>query len=328
MRYIQLTLILVLMISCSNQKQINKGITSIYWNLHVNYNDSNLLKFKDQALYFKKGVSYFFDNKIANYSISNDTIIICDTSYYKKWIVDKGISSVAKVETKFHEVINDDSLYRVTYKYLVGKIKKVDSDSLVIEKIEGFGFPFKYQDVFRFYNDTYLYDKDLRVDTIEFSNSLCYGNCPAIAMKIDKGLNFDFWGGKYSDKKGFRKGVITNSQFNQLESLIRIANIENNITDFYPPVDAPYVEIIIDYNNNKTKRFWGYVGDFPVRLKNVALEMFELYKTSSLDSCGCKLTFEVELDIPEKRVPPPPPPEEILKVFEDVLKEEVEIDDN
>jgi len=325
MRYIQTVLILILIVSCSKKEQIDKDFTSKYWNLCVIENDSSLLKYKDQALHFENGVAYFYNEKIANYSVSNDTLMICDTSYYDKWIIDNGIRSSAKVDIEFHKFIKNDSLYRVTYKYLVGKILKADSDSLIIDKIEGYGSPFKYQDKYRFYNDTLLYDLSLTVDTIEFSSSLCYGSCPAIALKIDKGLNFEFWGGKYADKKGYYKGEITKLQFDKFESLIRIANIEINDSEFYPPVDAPYVELIIDYNGNKTKRFWGYLRDFPARVQNVGFEMFDLYKISSLDSCDYELTFTVELDIPEKRVPPPPPPPPEL--LEEILKEYIEINE-
>jgi hypothetical protein len=307
-----------------NKEPIDKNFTSKYWNLTVNGNDTDLIKYKDQALYFENGVAYFYDTKIANYSISNDTLIICDTSYYDKWIIDNGIRSTGKIDIKFHKYIKNDTLYRVTYNYLVGKILKANKDSLVIKKIEGYGFPFKYNNIYRFYNDTLLYDLNITVDTIEFSSSLCYGKCPAIAVKTDRGLNFNFWGGKYSDKQGFFKGQISQLQFNRFENLIRIANIEKNDSEYYPPIDAPYVELLIDYNHNKTKRFWGYLWDFPPRIKNIGLEMFNLYKSLSLDSCDCELNFEVKQDIPEARILPPPPP---LGSIEEMFKDDIEINE-
>lgn len=325
MKNTSIILILIFIISCSTRESIDKNFTTKYWNLCVNEKDSNLIEYKDQALYFDNGAAYFYNKKIANYSISNDTLIICDTSYYDKWIIDNGIRSKGKVDITFHKFIKNDSLYRVTYKYLIGKILKANSDSLIIDKIEGYGFPFKNLDQYKFYNDTLIYDSSLSVDTIEFSNSLCYGNCPAIAIKIDRGLNFNFWGGKYANKQGFYKGEIQKSQFDRFENLVRIANIEKNDSQYIPPIDAPYVEIIIDYNSNKTKRFQGHLSDFPVRIKNIGFEMFDLYKTSSLDSCDCEFTFEVKLDIPEKNVPPPPPPPEILKVLKETDNYDIEI---
>src|SRR5690606_22306753 len=162
------------------------------------------------------------------------------------------------------------------------------------------------------------------VDTIEFSSSLCYGNCPAVAIKIDKGLNLNFWGGKHSEKQGYFKGQISKSQFDKFENLTRIANIEKNDSLYEPPIDASYVELIFDYNSNKTKRFWGYLGDFPPRIKNIGLEMYNLYKSSSLDSCDCKLNFDVQLDIPEERIPPPPPPPGLI---EEMFKDDIEINE-
>jgi len=318
MRYIQTILILVSIIACSKEKQIDENFTSKYWNLCINEKDSALIKYKDQALHFKDGAVYFINEKIANYSISNDTLIVCDTSYYEKGKIENVIHSNGKVDITFYKRIENDSLYQVTFKYLIGRVLKVDSDSLVIDVIEGYGFPFKFQDLLKFYNDSLLYDQDIKIDTIEFSNSLCYGSCPAIAMKIDKGLNYEFWGGENADKKGFYKGKITKEQFDAFEKLIRIANIEGNDSEYFPPIDAPYVELIIDYNIGKTKKFWGYMNDFPVRVKNVGLEMFDLYKSSSLDTCDCELQFEVHLHV--QAPPPPPPPEfEILSFQEDTI---------
>jgi hypothetical protein len=48
--------------------------------------------------------------------------------------------------------------------------------------------------------------------------------------------------------------------------------------------------------------------------------MFNLYKSSSLDSCDCKLNFDVQLDIPELRIPPPPPPGMIEEMFKDDIE--------
>lgn len=327
MKYTLVILILIFIAGCSTKERIDKNFVTKYWNLCVNERDSMLIEYKDQALHFQDGAAYFYNKKIANYSISNDTLIVCDTSYCDKWIIDNGIRSKGKVDITFYKFIKNDSLYQVTYKYLIGKIRKANSDSLIIDKIEGYGFPFKYQDQYKFYNDTLLYDSSLSVDTIEFSSSLCYGNCPAIAIKIDKGLNFSFWGGKYANKQGFYNGEITQLQFDKFENLIRISNIENNESEYIPPMDAPYVELIIDYNKNKTKKFWGYLRDFPARVRNVGFEMFDLYEKSSLDSCDYELTFEVELDIPEKRVPPPPPPPEILKILEDASNTDFEINE-
>lgn len=327
MRNILVILILVSVIGCSTKEQIDANFTSKYWNLSINENDSSLIEYKDQTLYFEKGIAYFYDKKLANYSLSNDTLIICDTSYYDKWIIDNGIRSSAKVNTNFHKFIKNDSLYRVTYTYLIGKILKSNNDSLIIKRIEGYGVPFKYKDKYEFYNDTLLFDLNIKLDTIEFSSSLCYGSCPAIAIKLDKGLNYNFWGGIYADKQGFYKGQISKSQFDHFKNLIRIANIEQNDSEYYPPDDAPYVELIIDYNNNKTKRFWGYLWDFPPRIKNIGLELFDLYKSSSIDSCDYMLDFEVELDIPEKRVPPPPPPPLPPGLIDEMFKYDIKIDE-
>ena len=313
MKYLLSIIFLTVIFSCSKKKDIDRNFTTKYWNLVINDKDSKLIEYKNQALYFKKGKAYFYNREIGNYAIVEDTLIICDTSYYDKWIIDDGVRSSAKVNIEFHKFINNDSLYRVTYTYLIGEILKSDNDSLIIRKIEGYGFPFKYERLYWFYNDTALFNPDMELDTIEFSSSLCYGKCPAIAIKVDKGLNYNFWGGKYAKKKGYYKGMISKTDFDQLQNMVRIANIEENKSIYGPPVDVPLVELIIDYDQNKTKRFRGYIRDFPPRIQNIGIKMYDLYKVVPTDSIDHKLNFEVKLDIPELRVPPPPPPERIEK---------------
>lgn len=310
MKYIFFILVLVVFTGCSQKEPVNEVVVGKYWNLCVDANNSNLLDYKDQPLYFKNSSAYFFNKRLAIYSFSNDTLVICDTSYYDKRVINNGIRYEGKVNITFHKIVRNDSLFRVTNKFFVGKVLKANSDSLIIDKIEGYGLPFKYQDQYKFYNDTLLYDLNLNVDTIEFSSSLCYGKCPAIAMKIDKNLNYYCWGGNFAHKQGYFQGKVSQEQFDKLENLIRIANIMNNETGFAPPIDAPHIELIIDYNGSKTKLFCGFLRDYPPRIRNIGIEMLNLYDNSNLDTCNRELEFSVRLDVPRARPnePPPPPP--------------------
>lgn len=317
MRALLLLLIVSSVISCHSDENIKIDLTSKYWNLVVAEKDSNLIDNNNYTLYFEDNVAFFYNERIANFSISNDTLIICDTSYFDKWVIDNGISSKGEVDVKFYDKINGDSLYRVTYKYLIGKILKISKDSLIIEKIEGSGYPFGALKRYCFFNDTALYNKELTIDTIEISTSLCFGKCPAIALKIDKEYKLEYWGGEFADKQGFFCSELPKSDFRILQDIIRVANIEEKRDTFLPPCDAPSVEIIINYNNNKTKRFWGLLGNFPGRLKQFGLHLLNLSKTIAMDSCTAKMNFKVKLDIPKKEVKTSEP--QVILELEEVL---------
>lgn len=315
MRNLLLLVILTSLISCHSDEIIKIDLTTKYWNLVVEDKDSNLIDNNNYTLYFEDNIAFFSNERIANFSINHDTLIICDTSYFEKWVIDNGIYSKGKVDVEFYDKIKDDSLYRVTYIYLLGKILKISKDSLVIEKIEGYGYPFGKLNHYSFYNDTKLYNKELIVDTIEISSSLCFGKCPAIALKIDKNYKLEYWGGAFANKQGFFCSELPKADFDKLQDINRVANIEEKRDTFIPLCDAPSVEMIINYNNNKKKRFWGYLMRFPGRLKQLGIHLLNLSKTIAMDSCTSRINFKVKLDTPRKEIIPPKPPEN-LKVDE------------
>ena len=41
------------------------------------------------------------------------------------------------------------------------------------------------------------------IKKISFATGGCYGHCPLLAIEIDSSLSFKFYGGEYTDKKGF-----------------------------------------------------------------------------------------------------------------------------
>lgn len=293
--------------SCSKPTPIDSCFTTKYWNISVSEKDTNLFKYLNQPLFFENGNVYFDNKEIGKYLLSNDTIIISDTAYYDKWVIKNGIDSDAKTKIDFDKVYDRDSVYRVIYIYLIGKIIKADQDSLIIEKIEGYGIPFRFNKMYKFYNDTLLYDSKLNIDSIEFSSSLCFGSCPALAIKITKDLNYYYWGGRNSKPKGFFKGKITRHQFDYLENTVRISNINLQDSTNNLPSDAPLVDLLIYYNKTKSKHFIGYLPYFPPRIKNIGYKFFEIYENIQVDTTDSNLKFKVYRDMPEN-IPPPPPP--------------------
>lgn len=313
MKNIIIISVVLILISCSEKETEKFDFTKHYWNLVVKDNDSNLIDFRNQPLYFIDNDAYFSNRRIGSYRIQGDKIIICDTSYYPKWIDPKwvsnnGIKSDARVDTKFRVYINNDSDYQVTYTFLIGKIVKSTKDSLIIDKIEGYGFPFKYNKRFVFYNDSTLYRANLNIDTLEFSSSVCFGQCPAFTLKITKGLNYTFKGGWNARKQGYHQGTLSKTDFEKLQHLVRMANIEGNKESYEQNIDAPYAQLIIDYNSNKTRKFSGMLGEFPARIRYIGDSMFGLYERIHLDTCIVRPYFELTSDFAPFQLHLPPPP--------------------
>ncbi|MCD4773755.1 MAG: DUF6438 domain-containing protein [Bacteroidales bacterium] len=261
------------------------------WNIIINETDSNLFKYNNQPLYFKRNYACFFDQKIAELSVSGDTIFIRDTSYI---------------------VLSQPDSFKLSVKtYLIGKIEKISKDSLIIKKIKGWGRPFYYNEKYKFYNDTLIYNPNLKLNRIVYSTSTCYGKCPAMAIEILSNGNYKFYGGSYSEFKGNFIGTIGANYIKKIEGELRVANIEEQPDYFPEPIDAPICEMIIYYNDSLRKEITGYFGDFPPRVKNIALLMYNSYKSAKMDSVGEKINFETKVHNPAPPPLPPPIPNEL-----------------
>ena len=254
------------------------------WNIIINETDSNLFKYNNQPLFFSGDFGYFFDQRIGKFAFISDTIILRDSSY---------ISS-----------LNPEYDMKLSLRtYLIGTIEKITKDSLTIKKIYGSGRPFHFNAYYKFYNDTLLYNPNVKLNRIVYSTSTCYGECPAMAIEIGSNGNYKFFGGSYSEYQGNYIGTIGDDYIREIEDALRRANIEKQPDRFPIAIDVPNSEMIIYYNDSLRKAITGHYGDLPPRLSKVASLVYNSYKSALMDSVGEKLNFETMVHLP---VPPPP----------------------
>jgi hypothetical protein len=268
-------------------KENKLDLSTQYWNLVVEPQDSILAEHINESAYLKYSYLFFGESFVEKIRISGNKIVVSKTNKKSDWTgqIHDDSTSFSKTITIFFE----------------GKILKATNDSLVIKKNSGTGIFSEQKEIYRFYNDRLRYDPDLELDTIEFSSTTCFGTCPAFAIKIDKGLNLYFWGGEYAIKEGFYRGKIKKSFFNKLQNMVRIARIEQFHGELGILVDGSSQEIIFDYNQSKSNHVSGNSGYFPPRLKNICRSFFDLYDSLPEIKPTKQVNFDAYLDTPENR---------------------------
>jgi hypothetical protein len=273
--------------SFNNFKENKLDLTTQYWNLVDEPQDSLFAALINKSAYLKHGYLFFGESFIEKIRISANKIVISKTNKKSDWT-----GQIYDDSTGFSKAITI---------FFEGKILKATNDSLVVKKIDGTGFFGEQKEIYRFYNDRLLYDPELELDTIEFSSTACFGSCPAFAIKIDKGLNFYFWGGEYASKEGFYRGKIKESFFNKLQNMVRIARIEQFNGELGILVDGSSQEIIFDYNQTKSNHVSGNSGYFTPRLKNICRTFFNMYDSLPEIKPTDQVNFDAYLDTPENR---------------------------
>lgn len=284
---ITLLILSLIVVECNNsdnpeiQSSIEKFDTlavlvGTNWNLITHESDSVLYNYNNQPLYFKNNYAYFFDQRIAELSMNQDSIFLRDTSY------------ISSSNPKYDQQLSVKT-------YLVGILEAISKDSLVIRKVYGWGLPFYHSERYMFYNDTLAYDPNLKLNRLVYSTSLCYGECPAMAIEISVTGKMKFYGGEYSDLKGNYYGIINMEYIQKIEHELRLANIEDQPEYFSEPIDAPICEVIIYYNDGLIKQISGYCEALPPRLQNIAFLMHDSYKFADLDKAERELLFETKV---------------------------------
>ena len=195
--------------------------------------------------------------------------------------IDRGGFSLNKY-TLINIVNKDEKPILVVRKYIVkdafdyeedinyeGKIGGKDTEKNLVFKFGGFIE----------YNPK---PNNLKIEEINFSNSLCFGSCPVFKLQINQDKSAFYDAIQYNDKKGIFKATLDSESFNRIiETLkyIQISGINNKYS--VPWTDDQTAFLAIKYNNGKVKKIsdYGMIGTFG--LENLYNQLFELRKSQN-----------------------------------------------
>jgi hypothetical protein len=297
---ILIVLFFTLCISCENtiEKNEKPRFDSIVWIFDTSIDPDSLKDIVDNYMTIDTANANFNGDYLGDFRISHDTLRIVNISYL---------------------VISADSMKKQESLVFEGIVTKHTNDSLILKRLRGY-FPLKYRystflydksDRFIFYNEDLLKKNNQRFEELAFSNSLCYGRCPAIACEIDSNRNIKFFGGSFSKKKGYYYGKVNIDYFNKLNDILSFINLEKDSTIYPVPVDAPANEIRLKVNK-KINYFTGSGSYYPHKMLQLYILLLDVAENSNLQATKDTIDFKTSLHYPltmvtttVKFIPPP-----------------------
>jgi hypothetical protein len=119
-----------------------------------------------------------------------------------------------------------------------------------------------------------------QIDKIEFSTDYCFGTCPVFELKINKDLSAEYNPIAYNKTEGKFKGIIDQSEYSELTSLLNYINFEKLDTSYSILVtDQPSCTLNITYDNGKTKKIYDYAEQGTFGLSTLYNILFKMRNT-------------------------------------------------
>jgi len=134
----------------------------------------------------------------------------------------------------------------------------------------------------------------LDIDSVTIAAQNYMGGGPFLAVKIEKSLNLEYYGGHNSDPIGFYTGKITPSKWNTIKQLLAGINYQSLDTAYPLLVDAAEIEIVIRSDQNITHILLPQ-SRLPSSAKDAFDEILSTYKSISLFSTSDSLRFETSI---------------------------------
>jgi hypothetical protein len=141
------------------------------------------------------------------------------------------------------------------------------------------------------------------VNKVSLATGGCYGTCPLMAVEIDSTLSFKYYGGRYSDKKGYFKGTVTQGFWDTLNIKFQKLNLEKLDTLFNSTLDDMTIESYFILKQTK-RSLSGQEMSFPDSVREVLKWVMNSYKSQSLTSIDT-LTFDTKIQYGFEFIPPP-----------------------
>jgi hypothetical protein len=276
----------LVLFSCE-QRVIKKSdkpkLDSVVWIFDTSTITDSLKDFTDNYMIVDSADLNFNGNLLGELRQSHDTIRIINISY----------------------LVTGDSSLRQESLVFEGIIEKHTNDTLIFKRLRGY-FPLKHQattirydksDRFIFFNEELLKKPNQKIQELSFSNSNCFGKCPAMACEIDSSGKINFLGGTFSGKTGYFTGTVSQDYFRKLNSVVSYIHFKNDTSAFPLPTDAPSNEISIS-TNNKNFYFTGYGFDYPNKLRELYVLLLHIPENSNLSPVRDTPDFKTRLHYP------------------------------
>jgi|SRR5450631_3385153 len=143
------------------------------------------------------------------------------------------------------------------------------------------------------------------ISKISFASGGCFGPCPILAIEVDSSLNYKYYGGEHSEKKGYLTGRISPTLWDTINIKFEEVDFKHLDTAYQFTVDDLATQTSIFYSN-KRKIINAQSSSLPKPVSDVLLWLMNSYKrinlTPSKDTIGFGSRLQYLL-----LVPPPPP---------------------
>ncbi|ANH81046.1 hypothetical protein A8C56_08695 [Niabella ginsenosidivorans] len=81
----------------------------------------------------------------------------------------------------------------------------------------------------------------------------CYGECPFLAIAIDKSLNYNYFGGEYTELNGFYTGKVSNEFWDSVSQKLERIQFKQLDSQYINSHDDMNIQVVIQYNDSIKK---------------------------------------------------------------------------
>ena len=132
--------------------------------------------------------------------------------------------------------------------------------------------------------------------TFAISSYGCENGCPAAAVSIDSNLTINYYGGKFSYRKGYFKGKINRTTWDSIQFRFNKFISYGIDTTKLGKTDCPFLEIYI--TDKKSKHIFKINSGKLAKTDSEILKWFQrIAETAPLEQTD-SLTFETSIQLP------------------------------
>lgn len=133
----------------------------------------------------------------------------------------------------------------------------------------------------------------------------CLGKCPQIKIEINSNGKIKYFGGYFSQKKGYYSGNINSETWDKIETYLIRGDYKNLEDSYYLSANEEVdVEIVIN-SQNFNKRLKGLITHYPPEIKKLLEFVLKEVNKWDLKPSSNKLLFDFISDNPVKPMFPP-----------------------